>query len=104
MPFSDPEGIDIKLVARFVREECIDYHECIKLDPTWAIHGNIYEGISEIYHKFRYWALDQKIDPFKRWVFFEIMEKDILPKDPTLTEIAKTIRHVSEETDIWGTF
>ena len=30
--------------------------------------------------------------------FFEIMEKDILPKDLTLTEIAKTIRNVSEET------
>ena len=57
MPFSDPEGRDIQLVARFVREECIDYHECIRLDPTWAIHGNIYEGISEIYHKFRYSVL-----------------------------------------------
>ena len=29
---------------------------------------------------------------------FSIMEKDILPKDPTLTEIAKTIRHVSDKT------
>ena len=73
--------LDKQMVGRFAKEQCIDYHECVRRDPTWATQGNIYEGISELYRKFRSWALKQGKRPCKQSVFFNIIQNEIFPKD-----------------------